>query len=378
MIIKSVKTAGFERIYDGYRYCFKDNRTGFGDEFVNFLQHALVTIELDDISTIELYYLKNFASSIRVLGDKYSNFVKKDDVVVYDRVKQLLTLQDELYKDTDITSTKSNPENIIPTGCKRFHVIAAFTGGSIINILGLRINNVFQDADTGRFPDSYPGNAILEERVGGFFYQSFYNFIGTRMQRFDIVSNFVINKKLYEYVDGNCSLAYVSSPYGELTFFGNDSNKLQQQIQHIDFNKRKISYIIDDMIYFTFIIHSTFSTFFNLYMDLGNNHVIDHTNFKLVFVDPHISVDNNIHTKYGVRISESFDYLGRYKESLAKKEDIDLNMYNYIFFGNMITYSVKMSLDDLNKLSVDEVEDEKSDIYNKMKLIAKSLNSVLT
>ena len=377
MIIKNIKASGFDRIYDGYKYCFKDNRSGFGDGFINFLQHAMISIDLDDISSMELFYLKRFSSSVHVVNSKYSNFIDdKKDKATFEIVRELLQLQNEIYEDNDINPETDNAENIIPIGCKRFHLIATFTGPGIINITGLRVETLFLDEDN-KFSSSYIGNMKLEERIGGLFYQSFYRYMSENMSKLDIVTDFIVNKKLYQYSEDYCSLAYVNSPYGELNFFGSDQAKLNQQIQHIKSNQQKMPYILDDSIYFTFIIKSTFSTFFNIYLSEDNKNILDYTNLKIVFIDPNISLDKNIFTKYNVRISQTFEYMGKLKQEFSKRTDVDLNEFNYIFFGNTITYSLKYSLDELNHIEIENRNNENGIIYNRMKSIGNSISKII-
>ena len=66
MIIKNIKVSGFERLYEGYKQCSKENYSGFGEDFLKFLNHNMIGIRLSEITTVELFYLKQIASSIKI------------------------------------------------------------------------------------------------------------------------------------------------------------------------------------------------------------------------------------------------------------------------------------------------------------------------
>ena len=47
MIIKKVRACGFQRLFEGYKDAAKLNKAGFGSDFGKYIQHAMLSIELE-------------------------------------------------------------------------------------------------------------------------------------------------------------------------------------------------------------------------------------------------------------------------------------------------------------------------------------------
>ena len=78
MVIKQINLSGFERLYDGYKRAETEKRKAYGSNIFSFLEHCMIGIELDELTTIEIYYLKKFASSVKILSHDYQNFTNKE------------------------------------------------------------------------------------------------------------------------------------------------------------------------------------------------------------------------------------------------------------------------------------------------------------
>ena len=115
MVIKQINLSGFERLYDGYKRSENEKRKAYGSNIFSFLEHCMIGIELDMLTTIELYYLKKFASSVKVLGSEYRNFTSKDkEFDMNQKIDCLMSLHDEMVNDDDINTTESEVDNILP------------------------------------------------------------------------------------------------------------------------------------------------------------------------------------------------------------------------------------------------------------------------
>lgn len=345
MKIKKVRVSGFDKLYDGYKACIQDNRAGFGDGLFTFLNHQMVSIELDEFTAMELFYLKKFASSVHVLSHEYKAFVEKEEAIdLNQKVQGLLEVHDSIIGDEDINKETCNPDNILPMGCRLYDVVAIFKGSKILSITGSMIQNLFKD-EQGKFEDMYIGNFPMENRIATMFYNAFYSFISAEMTNIDIITEFTTDKSYYRFADSLVSLAHVNSPFGELTLYGNNQQGLTFQINQIKKSMETSPYRIFDDTYLTFCMRTTFNTFMELY--LNTPYIIDHENLKLTFNAEEVLVDDSILEKYNAQISNSLDYLSGYKKELANSSDINLNKFNYIFGGNPITYSVQIPLQDI-------------------------------
>lgn len=341
MNIKKVRISGFERIFEGFQYCFKENRQGFGTGLFNYLSHSLISIELKQLTTIEVMYLKKMATSISVIGQEYGNFVTKEkESDIYQKIDELLKVHDTILHDDDIDKSKVNLDNMLPVGCLQYHVIAIFKGSAITSITGAFIQNLFKEDDG--YPELYMGNMHYENKIAEMFYKSFYSYMSTQLKNIDIVSNFMLNKKFYQYIDNSCNLATVNTPFGDIVFFGAVGDRVTKQIEDIRASMQTTPYFLEDKIYLTFSMETTFDTFLELFVQ--TNYVVDYDPLKLVMLNESINLDDDILVKYNARISNAVDYLVSHKKGLATKEETDINKYNFIFHGNVIRYNIQIPL----------------------------------
>lgn len=379
MKIKKVRVSGFDKLYEGYKACIKENRSGFGDGLFTFLNHMMVSYEIEEFTAIELFYLKKFCSSVKIIDHTYANFVEKKDALDLNQmIGGLLEVHNVIVNDSDIDKTICVPDNILPIGCHQYHVIATFKGAKITAITGSLIQNLFKD-ENGHFEEIYIGNFPMENKMATQFYNAFYSFISAEMTNIDVITEFSTDKSYYRYANNMCSLAHINSPFGELAFYGNDQTGLSHQIKIIKESIQTSPYNLYDLTYLTFCLRTTFHTFMEFYM--SSPYLIDHENLKLTFGVDEIFVDKDILNKYSARINNSFVYLNDFKKGLAQSTNIDLQKFNYIFDGNPITYSIQIPLDDIisgKYKTIKEFEDsnEIRNIYNEISKLSQIALSV--
>lgn len=363
MIIKQVNTSGLKSLYEGYRKSADEKRKAYGTDLVSFLEHCMIGFELDSLTTIEVYYLKKFASELYIIGSEYNNFTNKDKTPdMYQKVNGLLEVHDEIINDEDIDKTLSYPDNMLPIGCKSYHVYVVFKGASISSISGGFIDDIFKD--NGVLPADYPDSFELNMKIANMFFNNFYSYIIKKTSDLDLVTSFMTNTKFYQYADDDVNLAHVNTPLGELTFFGASSDKLNQQISFIKNNQIKSPYFVKDVIYLTFVLNTTFSTFMKLY--LNTNFIIDNEDFKIILVSDQVNVSAEIIDKYQARISNFMDYIVANRNSMESSAN-DINRFNFIFNGSKIKYSIQLTISQIEKLDtilkdIDEMEEIKSKI----------------
>ena len=363
MIIKQVNTSGLKSLYEGYRKSADEKRKAYGTDLVSFLEHCMIGFELDSLTTIEVYYLKKFASELYIIGSEYNNFTNKDKTPdMYQKVNGLLEVHDEIINDEDIDKTPSYPDNMLPIGCKSYHVYVVFKGASISSISGGFIDDIFKD--NGVLPVDYPDSFELNMKIVNMFFNNFYSYIIKKTSDLDLVTSFMTNTKFYQYADDDVNLAHVNTPLGELTFFGASSDKLNQQISFIKNNQIESPYFVKDVIYLTFVLNTTFSTFMKLY--LNTNFIIDNEDFKIILVSDQVNVSAEIIDKYQARISNFMDYIVANRNSMESSAN-DINRFNFIFNGSKIKYSIQLTISQIEKLDtilkdIDEMEEIKSKI----------------
>ena len=347
MIIKSVKISGFERVYDGYKHSYDEKRNAYGKQLPEYLAHSMISIDVDDIGTVELFYLKMFSSSVVVVDKTYKNFVtqNEDNESMFNTVSGLIELNDTMLNDSDINKNTSEINNILPIGCIRYHVIAIFQKNAISNIVGFMMDRALF-FENNKIYEDYPGDNIIEKTISGLFFNNFYKYIATKMEELDLVTEFMLNDKFYNYADSVCSLAHINTINGNLEFFGKSEDELNFQIRALKKSQEKIPYYLTDKIYITFVMKTTFNSFFKIYMN--TNYITDHENLKIAFTHDSVNIDEEILEKYVTRIFDFVNQINEIKTELYEDKKMDLSIFNYILNGSEITYSVQIPMSEIN------------------------------
>lgn len=383
MIIKKVRACGFEYLFNGYKEAAKIGKSGFGSGLSNYIQHVMLTIELEDLTTMELFYLKRMCGDVKILGKTYQNFVSKEKQAdVYQKVESILAIRDEMVKDSDIDTKVCDIDNILPVGCESYHVISFFKGDAIMAITGGVISEIFSEpielktvdpntkkeeiTHTYKTWDSYKGDEAMEEVLAKAFYQKLYKYMAGRMKDIDVVTEFMINKQFYSFADAACNIAHVNTPFGQLNFLGTDPEKLTLQIDRIKASQESTPYDFEDETNITFMLTTSFHLFMQIYMSGENSmwKVIDHENLKLVYLKEDISLNDAIIEKYSGRINAAINYINSFKKEI-NQGDFDLGKFNFIMNGTQIRYSIQMSLANIKEFLNSPFTDEEITILKK-------------
>ena len=365
MIIRNTTLCGFERIYDGCKL-FNSKWSSFGDKFFNFLYHAQIIIDLDDITPIELFYLKTFTSNIKILSSKFSNFINANEKPsLANNINALLEIHDEIINDSDIDNYRTRPDLILPIGCRKYHVLAFFTGPAITAITGIQIKNIFLEKDESKsqlvlsevYPGSHPlGLEELKNKIQESFYKSFYEYISSHITNMDVISSSACETNFYRYaINETISLSHINSQFGEINFFGNSTDKLNAKLKQIKKNRSEFPYDIEDDVILTFKLCTSFETFLTLYT--STNKIIDCEDLKVIFFNDqnrqHSTIyDKSIIEKYKSRyltnIADIQEYIKDIKESPNKI--VNINDYNLILFGDTISYCMQLTMKELSDI----------------------------
>jgi hypothetical protein len=317
-------------------------------------------------------------TKLRIIEKSYGNFVPEDVVGARQKVQCILDIHDEICKDDDISKEENMIDNILPIGCIHYHVVTTFSGADILGITGtLNITSLFRDGD--KFSDIYPGELDIEDGIAKMFYQSFYEYISNQMTALDVPTEWVLTNSFYDFAESGCTLSHIDTPFGDISFFGSNNDKLMYQLRRIHEGQKTSPYDIREMTYLTFVFKTTFTSFFHLYYNF-KDYMIDYGNLKLVFLEKKIRVANPILQKYQGRISSADEFLSSYKKTLNESTEINLNKFNYIFGGNEISYSMKIPLSEIDDFmlslnqSVKELKDINLNIKNSLNIINSCLN----
>ena len=90
MIFKKIRLCGIERIHEGYSKGIPDGRD-FGAHLYNLLDHCMASLELENLSKMEVFFLKKFSTNVTIIDKSFGNFVDKEkDPALYAHVQALL------------------------------------------------------------------------------------------------------------------------------------------------------------------------------------------------------------------------------------------------------------------------------------------------
>ena len=352
MTIKSIYSTGLEDIYDGCRYYKEANINGFGKNATSYLNHTLVSIYIEDLTSIELFCLKKFASRIEILGKKYKNFTKTEDSA-FSYITKLINLKNNILNDTDINNEEINPQAILPIGAVSYSVLAYFDGESIpslfgIGIFGIEFNKIFKDAD-GNFAQTFPDYDNLNNNIANAFYENFYKFTLSYFKDVDAVTDFCCHKKFYDYSDGLVTLAQVLTPCGEISFFS-DSSEFKsrrydtgEQIERIKEYRNSLPNNLIPNSYIVFVMNTTMDTFLKFYF--YTNYISDYEDFNIVNNNDEITIADSIKNKYYTRITNNIAELAKIKHDPDKFVNT-IHAFNLISGGTKIHYCLKIPFSD--------------------------------
>ena len=359
MIIKKITLSGFNHLFNGMKF-IKDNNyiNGLKSNLMDFLDHCMITIDLDDISGIELFYLRKFASNVYEIDYTYSNFIKvnnQEDEKVSNAIESLLKTYNNIIEDQDMDYNKQNLDSFLPLGCKKSHVISYFRGGNILFITGMDtdIQDMFKNFS---YPVDLPK---LEEIIFNKFINAFYSTIINDIKDINDIYEFIKFQEFYKYSDTKCTLSDVQSQFGEISFLGSNQSKLKNEISSITENIKKFPYIIYHTSFMNFILNTSFEAFLNIYMN-DKSAIVDYEKFITLLQNQKIDIDEKIIAKYSTRISDPVRRVKSYIKNNIKQ--INIQSLNFIFLGKLIKYSYKVSFEDI--INDNFLNNKKNNIYS--------------
>lgn len=389
MKINKVILSGLDTLWKGYKKAEDEKRQiSFGHMLPKVLRHTSIIFEIENLTGTELLYLKDFSSKVTILSKMINNNVSQEKSYdLHQQIEKLISLHNQIIADEDIDRTESEVLNILPIGSVSYKVFVEFTGNTIFSITGAFVNKLFIDNETGKITEFYISGKPMEDKIANLFYNNFYNYIFSKMNEVDFISEFIMTEKFYKYADNVVSLASVTTPHGKMEFFGKSNDSLAADINNIKKNLQTSPYYLYDSIKLNFVLKTSMSVFMDIYMN--SNFITNHQDFKFVFDNDEktLKVSESIINKYSTRIKEPINYISSYKKSLLdisqdpKKnpdKNFELLKYNYIFNGNTIIYCFQISIKEiekfLNNLSeIDEFSVIKKEIEKNVELVKKVL-----
>ncbi len=360
------------------------------ESITNILNHVSISMDIDEISIIEAFMLKQFT------GDRLFAFeTNVDDVLVN---KEKYPEYKEIVKTIfDVTSTMNNDEDIenkptavlFPSVCLTKHVLVTFTGETLYNIFSsvpdLFFDEMFSklhiEDERQSYPTELPSKNILDNAVIEWFYKHFYKFMNTKLASINLFTDVTVKEEYYDVNDNNgVFISHVNTPYGIINFVNSDGD----QIQHEVLNASRIftldESIIEEsfkntIIYFE--VKSTFYTFLEMFMKLPTRFFSDYEDIKILLKDNEVIIPDG-YDQYTVRLNTIIEKLIVFRDNFVKENDRSIEKFNYILLNTPIKFTLQLSLDDIRSILYNyEKEVNEKNIYGDNTFIKNEITSII-
>lgn len=381
MEFKSVNVCGLDRIYNALMN-IGNNQLSEGMDVL--LNHISVSFLIKDINALELIFLKEFCTDVKVISQNLPYTDNSFDNLE-DTVKNLRKLSDQIVSDMDV-SEDSNPYNAIPLYMVKYKVIATFKGMNITSITGSIFKRLFinKEAKEGEPPyySEYPEDE-MENILIRKFMTEFYRYMSDKLSTIDIASQFQLHHNFFNIIkssNNNIALSHINTFGGDINFTNNTPEKLNSSINKIKlFNVKNKSLNTIDNSYYYFTVKSTLSTYivFKCIVD----YVCSSENIQPLKEIDVCNIADDIRIKYQNRILELISDILTYRSEL---DDKDIHKYMILLSGQYIMYNIKVPATfDIEEFRtkvgrIQMVDSEIESIIGSINNIINNMNSVLT
>lgn len=360
------------------------------ENITNVLNHASISMDINEISIIEAFMLKQFAS------DSIFTFETNIDNSLIDKEKypEYKEISENIF---DLTNTMNNDEDIeykptavlFPSVCLTKHVLVIFTGDRLHNIFSsvpdLFFDEMFSklhiENDRKSYPTELPSKEILDNTVIEWFYKHFYKFINNKLSNINLFTDVTIKEEYYDVNDNNgVFMSHVNTPYGIINFVNSNALQIQNELSKASRIFTLDESIIEEafkntIIYFE--VKSTFYTFLEMFMKLPTKFFSDYEDIKILLKDNEIIIPDG-YDQYTVRLNTIIEKLILFRDNFTKENNNGVEKFNYILLNTPIKYTLQLSLDDIRSTLYNyEKEVKEKNIYGDNTFIQNEISSII-
>lgn len=355
MIIDSIELCNINTLYNLLSEIRHSDHKGiiFGRNMSNLLEHMSITMSISDISLLEAFYLKQYTCGNFILNNTKIDFLSKNS----GNIESVTNIIKSIDDDTDV---KIKPGYLFfPIGSIKCDCFITLTGNTLCSIFSTFPENFFRMI----FPDfnekvllSHINNKDLElinNKIIESFYKSFFKFCNEKVNVIDLISDYGIEKEYYKYGDiSSATLSTVQTAKGGFNLAARDTDDIGTQINLIKDNLLSLrKKDIKNSTKLIYTCNSSLNTFLKLFFNLDINYFIDFEDIKKV-ISKDEYVFPNCFNKYKIRLNNNINDLVDYKNKLLEntKGNADFTKYNTLLMNSSISYSLKLSFDDIEKI----------------------------
>lgn len=321
---------------------------------------AFITFELSEVTLLEVFLMKRFASSVMI--SEGSEFNDYDSEELRSVIQNLITMEN----DEDITI---KPDTLLlSSDIVEKRVVATFSGLNLSSIITSFPHRFFApiiieakndpSITMDNLPIELPTDDITAEKIKDGLIESFlvnfYQYCSDEYDKIDICSD-AVNRTMYHdmVTKKECvQIVEISSPTGMVNFTDKDSFSMESLKNAQRIKELKKGFIVSEdqlmkNIYVTISVVSSLNTFLYLSFGLPNHIINDYTNLKLLLNPDHVDFPGEWEP-YKTRITTKYDYMESRLKSDANSKKVDLKTYLSIPLYRPIYYTLRLSLYDIN------------------------------
>lgn len=357
MIIRECKFSNIEDLFHYFKARKDSNSFPNGNSHLAIFESSLATLIIEDISPIEMIFLKEVSSSFAIMDF---------NIVEPSKLKEQFDLPDD-YVDI-LEDYQRFIRNIMERSENRYlgfsHDIImqhsgtikmTINGNQLMSLIGSNIESIFYKEDKALYDNEYQLKVALEEKGGVLdkftilFSNSFYTYMRTKLGSFDQIVADELYKNYLSKVEANSvELVKAVIPFGtSINFIPNENEEtnLEDGLKAIE---RSVEEEMEDGIELYFALNTTFYTFFLLFMENLN---LSWINLKLELLqNESIFLDHYISKDYFKRYTGIFESLLSYKDFIAKSDNsTDYFKVLLSSFNTNVRYILKVSYKDIDR-----------------------------
>lgn len=375
------------------------NNVKFGRNLTQLLNHVVISLDLSSVSEYEYIYLKMYSTTITKLYNRRYNidYINKNYPDVSDSLFKWLTILDTIDKDNDIKSDTMTGY-FSPSGSIVGDCCISLSGSQIASIITLEPMDFFikasdskcvianEDPSKNKLDPNYKDKIYTDESVKNFiiseFLTKFYKFLTEKATLIDLASDSFTNGK-FLLCDNKkkVKLMNLRNPYVMCDFVEDDLKTIVENMKRYKESAMPKEFTINNT-QFEILVCSEFCVFFELMNILPYEKFISLENLNIPASE---SLDINNAPKCPDEWERKYEnrFYGRIKafvSELNRSYDTHSNVIkrlamteNYIPYS----YSILLSLDDIDKYLNTYLSDKKDSTEYTDKLTISVINEII-
>lgn len=370
MKVKNIQITNIDKLIEYYNYRTLMKHPTFGFKAKRILNRVKITLELEEITALELIFLRKNSTTISVTGSGPAN---KENIEERDLDENFLQAIKENNQFFDTIQKEEGKDYgfLFQTIMEREFAAVCVINSSILEEFDHSMDKAFEieekDKERGFKPDiDKIKNGFIEK-----FFQFFYRDMESSLNQNDQV----IDKLMYDKYFSNAEQNSVIFAECTLPFEGVYGLGYEDDASMDKFNRATQlvkEYDLKDDVEMYFVCNTTFLTYFYLTMFHG---LEADCNLSLELLNNNLYIDESLLNKYENRLNNYFGPVLMERTYDGPDRPIAMRVLTSTF-NTTITYGLRIPLRDFHKLHKIQVSSHDDD-YSKTKIELIKLGTII-